>query len=1013
MFKKHGYTIKSDFFNTPWMKSLYIYGYFSSEATKFSYKINTIQEFAPEGVELITIVSGGNANVYVCKVGTGIPCYSLSDINIIVETEFYNELPATIRAFTTGTTVNLGGNNYVETRTNSFATISAGPIKYLPQAVGTSIPYTDGLPVDFSQVIDINIKQIDLLGSIAKKFNLVFVSNPDNPIEIEIEPYDFYIGTGTIYDWTDKISYDRGWSVEPALNFVESQLTISDLEDSDEGNKQFKQRNNRVYGSNIVYNPTDFKSQEKSIETIFGPELIRKWDDSVTDNIGLPLGINYVASNQPRENSTIIDWQYTGIKTKPKLMFWLGGFNPFLDIVGETYNQSNFPTYKVYVNNSDATTYFTSDKIPVISHTMPMGLSDEVKNSYNGNDSLCILFNSEQVTDIEGTIRTYNTYTENDAYNKFYNNRITNIYNPNTRFLNGFFNLKYNDVKLLKPNDIIKIQEQYFSWNKISDFNLTQREMTNVELVQLNVNPQEYPTRYFIYEYCDGNTDCFKIKTDFTNPNLRDTNFGWSVYYDFQVGSLSGQTSGYTSTFVDIQDGFPKYVPYSMYEVTKEQYDSTTCESSDCGDTLLTYIIDNDGIFSSANMPTFWTNSGVTTTGINVFNNCAEFNSVASTYGILTGTSTYHGSSICPTPTPTSSPTPTPTPTPSPTPGPLYDDILLAIARDDSLPPGSDKYDLIISTDGGNSFVALQEDLGIEYRQTTLACSYNAQIIYRQNISDLYISKSTDGGVTFNNTNMGGAFTSMICSADGSKVGGYSGEYFTLSEDYGNTSTTFQSPGYGAGLVRVPWYDVDMTNTGYPIYLVGYRENNTNLRTKPVYILTGYTSTIQELVGFPNSRYVNVATDNSGQNIIAGTSFAPTFSNITPIYKSTNGGTSSATTTTGTVPQVLMSYDSKYMVQFSSVGTNPANQYASLSTDSGTTWNTITELNGVITNWDNWPQKTNTAMSWNGKNMYVSNDPNYGLSGMWVSNDYGDTWTNKTYPKYNVIYQIYSPKKQL
>ena len=674
MFKTYGYTIKSDFFNTPWMKSLYLYGYFSSEATKFSYKINTIQEFAPEGVELITLVTGGNANVYVCKVGTGIPCYSLSDINITVITEYpyesiQYELPATIKAFTTGTTVNLGGDDYVETRTNSFATISAGPLKYLPQPVGTSIPYTDGLPVDFSQVIDINIKQIDLLGSIAKKFNLVFVSNPDNPIEIEIEPYDFYIGTGTIYDWSDKISYDRGWSVEPALNFVESQLTITDLEDSDEGNKQFKQRNNRVYGSNIVYNPTDFKSQEKNIETIFGAQLIRKWDDVNTNNIGLPLGINYVANNQPASGGSVVEWQYTGIKTKPKLMFWLGGFNPFLDIVGETYNQSNFPTYKVYVNNSDATTYFTSDKIPVISHTMPMGLSDAVKNSYNGNDSLCILFNSEQVTDIEGTIRTYNTYTENDAYNKFYNNRITNIYNPNTRFLSGFFNLKYNDVKLLKPNDIIKIQEQYFSWNRISDFNLTQREMTKVELVQLNVNPQEYPTRYFIYSYCNGG-DCYKIKTDFTNPNLRDTNFGWSVYYDFQVGSLSGQTSGFTSTFVDIQGGFPKYVPYSMYEVTKEQYDSTICASSDCGDTLLTYIIDNGGLFSSANMPTFWVNSGTTITGINVFNNCTEFNSTASTYGILTGTSTNHGGSLCPTPTPTSSSTPTPTPTSTPMPTP-------------------------------------------------------------------------------------------------------------------------------------------------------------------------------------------------------------------------------------------------------------------------------------------------------------------------------------------------------
>jgi hypothetical protein len=39
MFQDYGYTIKSDFFNTPWFRMLYMYGYFSSEATKFSYKI--------------------------------------------------------------------------------------------------------------------------------------------------------------------------------------------------------------------------------------------------------------------------------------------------------------------------------------------------------------------------------------------------------------------------------------------------------------------------------------------------------------------------------------------------------------------------------------------------------------------------------------------------------------------------------------------------------------------------------------------------------------------------------------------------------------------------------------------------------------------------------------------------------------------------------------------------------------------------------------------------------------
>jgi hypothetical protein len=59
---------------------------------------------------------------------------------------------------------------------------------------------------------------------------------------------------------------------------------------------------------------------------------------------------------------------------------------------------------------------------------------------------------------------------------------------------------------------------------------------------------------------------------------------------------------------------------------------------------------------------------------VNVFNNCAEFSSVASARGIITGSSIFYGAGICatptPTPTPTNTPTPTPTPTNTPTPTP-------------------------------------------------------------------------------------------------------------------------------------------------------------------------------------------------------------------------------------------------------------------------------------------------------------------------------------------------------
>ena len=148
--------------------------------------------------------------------------------------------------------------------------VSAPSVVTSASAVTVNEPvlFLDGDFVDFSLVIDPIIKQIDVLSSLAKKFNLVFVPDPEVPNQIIIEPYSYYIGTGNVYDWTDKLSYDKGFTIEPALNYVESNLILTDKDDGDYGNKEFKDRNNRIYGQNNVPNKTDFKSEEKKIETI-------------------------------------------------------------------------------------------------------------------------------------------------------------------------------------------------------------------------------------------------------------------------------------------------------------------------------------------------------------------------------------------------------------------------------------------------------------------------------------------------------------------------------------------------------------------------------------------------------------------------------------------------------------------------------------------------------------------------------------------------------------------------
>ena len=705
MFKTYGYTIKSDFFNTPWMKTLYMYGYYGSSSTKFGYNLQVINTLPIEGIEVIGLPfgfdGGGNRTVGLTNVdlivatkGTGIPCYCSSDFyaTVQIERKYHGFLGITyteteyntylVQNGTSGTTVNFSQNipsntvyRHYQQITNTSPYVQISPVsalKYPPVAVNDPVPFLDGDFVDFSLVIDQNIKQIDILSSIAKKFNLVLVPNPDNPREIIIEPYNYFVGTGQIHDYTNMLSYDQGFTVEPALDFIDSNLTFTDSEDGDYGNKIFKDQNNRIYGQSFVYGPTSFKSTTGTTSTTFGPEIIRQWDTAdqlPNGGIKLPLGINYAGATAAYTSQTgatqgaeQLNMTYTGVKTKPKLMWYLGSANVFLDTLGEFYDNTNlYKTYTINLLTSSGTTFPGAgfENIPVISHTMPMGLADRFKIN---NDSACLLFNPEQPTYVD--VDTFNAYTKNGAYNLFYGGRINNLYNPNTRFLTGKFYLKLSDYKNLHANDLIKVQNQYFTWNKINGYNLTNTQLTEIELVQANNATETYPTRYFKYWYLDNPSKVYKLKTDFTNPNMLNTNFGWSVLYDHNLGTISQNSNngGYTSMFIDLGNG-NKYVPYTTQEISYSDYVVNYDDWT--RDTLHNYLWSVPYAPYGDAMPTYWYNAYNTTTGLNLFSGSTDCLAIVAGQGILTGSSTYHGVELTNTPTPTPIVDLTPTPTPS------------------------------------------------------------------------------------------------------------------------------------------------------------------------------------------------------------------------------------------------------------------------------------------------------------------------------------------------------------
>lgn len=696
---ERGYTIKSDFFKTPWFKLLYLYGYFNSADSVLSATFENYEVLPKTGVDIRYIqedLGDGQRKVtyYVVKRGTGIPCICSEPLYVVnrfrwdrfflFPDQFVN-YTSTIQPNNTTLIVDTNDINFtnrdkfdwlstfISPNTGGGVGFYEGGMTYLPEGVGDTIPIDYGDEVNFAKIMSKDIKQIDFLASIAKKFNLLFIPNPVNPKELLIEPYDYYIGTGDIYDWSDKLAVDKGYSVEPALNFIESELIMTDKEDGDAGNKSYKDKFDRIYGENKVYNPTEFKSSTKTIDTIFSPQIVSKWDVDVTNpkvgNIGLPLAINYVEGTSTLsgddDNEVNINI-FEGVKTKPKLFYHCGNFSPFLDAYGELiqtpFSSTNYTTWYPKIQRPGSTqinTLALAKRLPVVSHTIPTGNPDS--NKIN-NDSACILFGSEQPVNLAG-IPTYNTYTDNDVYSLYYENRINNLFNPQTRFFKGKFDLKLNDVKNLKPNDIIKLNGQYFTWNKIAGYDLTNPpQLTEVELIQVEINPRVYPTRYFEYYYNDDPSEKFSIVSDFTNDTYEGTNYAWSVTYDYFVGVLGGSVSGYTSSVKDTTQGTFAYIPYTIYEVSEEHYLSgSTIDRT--GDPI--YIWSKTFGPDLGDTYPVWGNSASGTDTyewLNVFTNYSDFQSKRSPWFFTEGASNTHGAAITPTPTATMTPTPTPTP---------------------------------------------------------------------------------------------------------------------------------------------------------------------------------------------------------------------------------------------------------------------------------------------------------------------------------------------------------------
>ena len=343
-----------------------------------------------------------------------------------------------------------------------------------------------GATVDMPSCIDPDITQKAFLKDIIERFNLVVLTDPDDPANLIIEPYNDFIGSGGIKYWTDKLDTSKEIVVKDTTTLQKKTIHLTDQEDVDLYNKEFKERypDINVYGHlKIDEINNDFATGEMKNSSIFSPFINSQVfaDENTQQGTFLPnFSPQYEFSYEEKEG------QYENIikKTKPKLFWYNGTKTAVLDTAGAatTYN-----LHRVYDNSGTTTvTAFLFSNYPVCS---PFDVTPSSNVYTLTSDTKSLYWNSSPP--LVGALAVFNfndsigSWFNNTLYGGYWKQYLDNLYSSESRIMECHLNLNEVDIFNFSFADEIFIRDTYWRVLNISNYQVGAKASTKVTLIKV------------------------------------------------------------------------------------------------------------------------------------------------------------------------------------------------------------------------------------------------------------------------------------------------------------------------------------------------------------------------------------------------------------------------------------------------------------------------------------------------------------------------------------------------
>ena len=334
-------------------------------------------------------------------------------------------------------------------------------------------------------------KQIDFISGINKKFNLVVVPDINNPQTFVIEPVVDYIGKGDTLDWSRKLDYNSPINISPTTSVINGTLYYSAEKDEDFGNTEFTKSTNVLYGARYVQLSTDYKSQQTEFNDGFSNAV-----DDIVNNISQPnitIPIFYITREENKEGDVV--FFYNARKTLPRVMF--RGMNLPAKNVGFNVSPTATTINTFYLEQTEV------DMFPIYNRftTYPFGVSG-LTHAVNYNKT-------HRFTNVE-----YDFRDTEDLYDVYYKEYIDDLINSDNKILVANFYLLPEEIASLKGSEKIFINNNYYRINKINNYNLTNRDIVEVELIKLTGDYEAHRKKCYILRACDDPADIIYTNTD-------------------------------------------------------------------------------------------------------------------------------------------------------------------------------------------------------------------------------------------------------------------------------------------------------------------------------------------------------------------------------------------------------------------------------------------------------------------------------------------------------------------